>query len=158
MSNVIPQEFSSWYDIGYEHGLSDTHGGVYATMEAPVYDGLQHATRGEVDDYIFGYEDAGGIPPSRAHNETKDWFKKKDPAIQAFRLGYDDTPDWFFEAVSQQEELQSGRRVEMDRATITIHTPDGEMGCGEGDWIIKESNGLLFTCYDNIFSNLYEKA
>ena len=42
--------------------------------------------------------------------------------------------------------------------TISIHTLEGDMLAGYGDWIIKGVKGEFYPCKNDIFEATYEKA
>lgn len=44
-----------------------------------------------------------------------------------------------------------------DGSWFTIETPDGDMRCSLGDWIIKDSNGEFRPCKSDIFIKTYEE-
>lgn len=87
-------------------------------------------------------------------------YRKKPVVIEAFRLGIDNMPDWFFCAVCSNEVTthnEDGRwRGGPDYALIK--TLEGEMRAEYGDWIIQGVKGEIYPCKIDIFDATYEPA
>lgn len=85
-------------------------------------------------------------------------FRKKPVVIEAFRLGYDNMPDWFVEKRSAGQitthNLDGRLRGGPDRALI--QTLEGQMQAEFGDWIIRGIKGECYPCKPDIFEVTYE--
>lgn len=84
-------------------------------------------------------------------------YRKKPLVIEAFRLGYDETPNWF------TEEINRGRSVlyhysegVSTKTEAAIKTLEGTMLAGHGDYIIKGIRGECYPCKPDIFEATYE--
>jgi hypothetical protein len=73
-------------------------------------------------------------------------YVKKPIVVEAFRLGYDDKPEWFVDY-----EFQFARD-----AYIIIETLEGEMRGFMGDMIIKGIKGEIYPCKKDIFDATYD--
>jgi hypothetical protein len=89
-------------------------------------------------------------------------YIKKPVVVEAFRLGFDNIPDWFMDKVTDRTAtLLSDREVndpfDHDHKTMCdIQTLEGVMRGNHGDFIIKGVNGELYPCKPNIFQMTYE--
>ncbi len=80
-------------------------------------------------------------------------YRKKPVVIEAFRIGYDDYPEWF------GLEMYSGRNIIHDvyeGAGCLIETLEGQMKANHGDYIIKGVKGELYPCKPDVFEQTYE--
>ena len=77
-------------------------------------------------------------------------FKKKPVVISAVQ--------WNGSNVSEVALLGGAREYEQDFMgdDLIIHTLEGNMKAGKGDWIIKGVKGELYPCKDDIFKETYE--
>lgn len=86
-------------------------------------------------------------------------YRKKPVVIEAFRLG-DEWPEWWHEKHITNEVTthnEDGRhRGGPDYALI--HTLEGVMRAGKGDWIIRGVKGEIYPCKPDIFAATYEAA
>ncbi len=73
-------------------------------------------------------------------------YRKKPVVIEAFRLGYDETPSW----------IVDGENISLDR--FEIDTLEGTMTALRGDYIIKGVKGELYPCKADIFEATYDKV
>lgn len=92
-------------------------------------------------------------------------YKKKPVVIEAFIMGIDNMPDWFFDkVVSKDITLRSDEKVNpmntnpfYRRETYCeINTLEGIMRADYGDYIIKGVQGEIYPCKPNIFAQTYE--
>lgn len=78
-------------------------------------------------------------------------FRKKPVVIEAFRYGIDSRPGWFEDRVGA---------IDFPIYTFgmycIIHTLEGEMRGGWGDYIIKGVKDELYPCKEEIFRETYE--
>lgn len=85
-------------------------------------------------------------------------FRKKPVAIDAFRLGVDNMPDWFNELriknVVVTGNVDGRYRGGPDYAVID--TLEGQMRAENGDWIIRGIAGEVYPCKPAIFAATYE--
>lgn len=72
-------------------------------------------------------------------------YRKKPITIEAFRLGYDEPPEW---AISVGDMF--------DSSVCQIATLEGVMIANKGDYIIKGVQGELYPCKPDIFEETYE--
>lgn len=79
-------------------------------------------------------------------------FRKKPVVIEAFRMNFEDTPDWFRDRVADGTIVTSG--IEL----WAIKTLEGEMTGRSGDWIIKGVKGEIYPCKPDIFEATYERV
>lgn len=96
-------------------------------------------------------------------------FRKKPVEVEAVQINATDFNghDWdgnpFNEAAPQWllNALKTGQVYpdtpnSTDYAEWRIHTLEGTMLAGPGDWIIRGTAGELYPCKPNIFANIYE--
>ena len=75
-------------------------------------------------------------------------YRKKPVVIEAFRLGYDEPPKWFYESDRLDGIYEDG--------SADIRTLEGVMRANKGDWVIKGVKGEIYPCKDDIFRATYE--
>jgi hypothetical protein len=71
---------------------------------------------------------------------------------EAFKVGRDDLPQWFTDAIDKglvEQEGWGGYR---------IRTLEGNMLADKGDYVIKGLYGELYPCKSNIFEDSYERV
>lgn len=73
------------------------------------------------------------------------WYRKKPVVIEAFRFGYEDTPNWCLATKPIQ-----------GFDTMQIVTLEGVMIANKGDFIIKGVHGEVYPCKPDIFYETYE--
>lgn len=85
-------------------------------------------------------------------------FRKISVTIEAFRLGFDNMPDWFCDARNRNDvtthNIDGRFRGGPDYALIK--TLEGEMRCDYGNYVIKGVQGELYPCRADIFNSTYE--
>ncbi|HGS9152182.1 hypothetical protein I6A76_12720 [Clostridioides difficile] len=91
-------------------------------------------------------------------------FKKKPVEVEAFRwiLGNPNTPKWFYQAFEKgtiwlDESSNSMNLKDEVKKTICIKYKNGVIGATNGDFIIKDSEGKIYSCTFSEFENLYEE-
>ncbi len=80
-------------------------------------------------------------------------YRKKPVVIEAFRLGFDDEPSWYTDAVEAGAAGQS-----IDERMWFVVTLEGKLYAQRGDWIIRGVQGELYPCKPDIFEQTYEVA
>ena len=82
-------------------------------------------------------------------------YRKKPVVIDAFHFGFEDAPEWFIEAVEQDNVTFV---ISADGfAKCKIRTLEGVMEANAKiDYIIKGVNGELYPCKADIFEKTYE--
>lgn len=82
-------------------------------------------------------------------------YRKKPVVIEAFHLGIEDAPEWFIEAVEQDNVAFV---VSPDGCVkCKIRTLEGVMEANAGvDYIIRGVDGELYPCKADIFEKTYE--
>ncbi|CCL55961.1 TPA: hypothetical protein KR283_003805 [Clostridioides difficile] len=90
-------------------------------------------------------------------------FKKKYEEVEAFKwmLGSPNTPRWFYQAFEKgiiwlDESLNSMNRKGQVKKTICIKYGNGVIRANNGDWIIKDSEGKIYSCACGEFEKHYE--
>lgn len=90
-------------------------------------------------------------------------FKKKYEEVEAFKwiLGSPNTPKWFYQAFEKgtiwlDESLNSMNRKGEVKKTICIKYKNGVIRATNGDWIIKDSEGKIYSCTCGDFEKYYE--
>ena len=83
-------------------------------------------------------------------------FRKKPVVVDAFRLGKDYIPDWFFDGDRVSIHCPGNAFNVIGFLTADIETLEGTMHADYGDYIIKGVNGELYPCKPNIFEKTYE--
>lgn len=82
-------------------------------------------------------------------------YRKKPVVIDAFRYGFNERPNWFKKAQSNDEVAcfsQFGGEV----TWCEIKTLEGTMRGEHGDYIIQGVNGEIYPCKPDIFEKTYE--
>lgn len=74
-------------------------------------------------------------------------YRKKPVEVEAFRLGYDEPPEW---AISVGDMF--------DGSVCQIATLEGVMIANKGDYVIKGVQGELYPCKPDIFEQTYDKV
>ena len=88
-------------------------------------------------------------------------YRKKPVVIEAFQFYVDNIPDWFMDAVSNDEVILYNcdhKRYTIDEAYCRIHTLEGWHWCNGGDYVIKGIKGELYPCKADIFNQTYEEV
>lgn len=81
-------------------------------------------------------------------------YRKKPVVIEAFKLGVDNIPDWFMDAVTANNVvLRSNHKSE---TSADIATLEGWHHANYGDYIIRGVKGKLYPCKPDIFDMTYE--
>ncbi|EGT3641199.1 hypothetical protein ACHDL8_002538 [Clostridioides difficile] len=90
-------------------------------------------------------------------------FKKKSEEVEAFKwiLGSPNTPIWFYQAFEKgtiwlDESLNSVNRKGEVKKTICIKYKNGVIRATNGDWIIKDSEGKIYSCTCDEFEKYYK--
>ncbi|HBG4733706.1 TPA: hypothetical protein KQE60_003565 [Clostridioides difficile] len=91
-------------------------------------------------------------------------FKKKSEEVEAFIwiLGNPNTPKWFYQAFEEgtiwlDESLSSMNFKDEVKKTICIKFKNGVIRANSGDFIIKDSEGKIYSCTFSEFEKLYEE-
>lgn len=88
-------------------------------------------------------------------------YRKKPVVIEAFQFYVDNMPDWFMDAVSNDEVILYNcdyKRYTINEAYCRIHTLEGWCWCNGGDYVIKGIKGELYPCKADIFNQTYEEV
>ena len=86
-------------------------------------------------------------------------YVKKPVTVDAFRLGYDGTPDWALNAVENMTLILHGTQYGMQEHTdisADVKTLDGWVCAKYGDYIIRGVKGEIYPCKPDIFEKKYE--
>ncbi|HGS9152432.1 hypothetical protein RYE12_18385 [Clostridioides difficile] len=90
-------------------------------------------------------------------------FKRKSEEVEAFKwiLGSTNTPRWFYQAFEKgtiwlDESLNSMNRKGEVKKTICIKYRNGVIRATNGDFIIKDSEGKIYSCTCGEFEKYYE--
>ncbi|HIE4742952.1 hypothetical protein ND433_01070 [Clostridioides difficile] len=83
-------------------------------------------------------------------------FKKKPVEVEAFRLGYDIEPEWFFENSRVCNFIQE--KCIDGNVSCDLKTLEGTMRANKGDYIIQGVKGEIYSCKADIFEMTYEKV
>lgn len=86
-------------------------------------------------------------------------FRKKPVVIEAFRLGIDNMPDWFMDAVTKNDIILYGQSTGFYHANDTnadIKTLEGWHHANYGDYVIQGIKGEIYPCKPDIFEKTYE--
>jgi len=76
-------------------------------------------------------------------------YRKKPIAIEAFRVGIDETPSW------AEKDVQLHIIQSEGTGYAEVHTLEGVMRCYFGDYIIKGAFGELYPCRADVFEDTY---
>ena len=79
-------------------------------------------------------------------------YRKKPVEVEAFRLGIDEPPCWWYGAVAKNVVKYN----QIDGRSAVIHTLEGDMEARYGDFIIQGVRGELYPCKPDIFWETYE--
>lgn len=90
-------------------------------------------------------------------------YVKKPIVVEAFQLGVDVVPGWFYVAKLVGEDAGC-EIVDIHYKTgeigiiqsCIIYTPEGDMTANKGDFIIKGVKGEIYPCKKDIFEATYE--
>lgn len=77
-------------------------------------------------------------------------YRKKPVVVEAFKLGCEEYPSWFYKKVLEHEIIA---HIE---GYVEIITLEGRMTASVGDYIIKGAQGELYPCKPDIFHETYE--
>lgn len=80
-------------------------------------------------------------------------YIKKPVVVEAFKLGYDDIPNWFIEEMNKNKIYLSDEPTEAD-----IETLEGWHHASYGDYIIRGVKGEIYPCKPDIFVLTYDEA
>jgi hypothetical protein len=80
-------------------------------------------------------------------------YRKKPVEVEAFKLGIDYIPDWFMDAVTENEVILHG---EYGNTNADIHTLEGWIHASYGDYIIRGVKGEIYPCKPDIFLATYD--
>ncbi|MDN9182206.1 hypothetical protein KLJ11_15875 [Clostridioides difficile] len=83
-------------------------------------------------------------------------FKKKPVEVEAFRLGYDIEPEWFFQNSRVCNFIQE--KCIDGNVSCDLKTLEGTMRANRGDYIIQGVKGEIYPCKADIFEMTYEKV
>ena len=86
-------------------------------------------------------------------------YRKKPVVIEAFKLGLDNMPDWFMDAVSTNVVILHGSSSGHHRVPDTnadIYTLEGWHHASFGDYIIRGVKGEIYPCKPDIFEMTYD--
>ncbi len=81
-------------------------------------------------------------------------YRKLPVEIEAVQIGGDESVLMFTETYAGKRQIQCG--YDADCHYILISTPEGVMRAEDGDWIIKDVAGEIYSCKDEIFQQTYE--
>lgn len=82
-------------------------------------------------------------------------YVKKPIEIQAFRLGFDQYPQWFVDAF---EKNQIAVSPSIDGLRVRIPTREGYTIADRGDYIVQGVKGEIYPCKSDIFEETYESV
>lgn len=80
-------------------------------------------------------------------------YVKKPIAIEAFKYGYEQPPDWF-ELACKDKVVQ----VPISGGGLVIDTLEGQMWADVGSYIIQGVQGEIYPCRGDIFEETYLKV
>lgn len=83
-------------------------------------------------------------------------YTKKPITIDAFRFGFDKTPEWFDAKVAEGDARLEPNGDSPEFAKIT--TLEGTLKAQIGDWIAKGIKGEIYPIKHEIFVGLYDPA
>ncbi|HBF1171770.1 TPA: hypothetical protein ACG3I2_002010 [Clostridioides difficile] len=89
-------------------------------------------------------------------------FKKKYEEVEAFKwmLGSPNTPRWFYQAFEKGtiwlDESSNAMNLKDEVKTICIKYKNGVIRATNGDFIIKDSEGKIYSCTCGDFEKYYE--
>lgn len=79
-------------------------------------------------------------------------YRKNPVVVEAFKLGYEEYPSWFYKNVLDHEII-----VDIE-GYVEISTLEGVMIASVGDYIIKGVQGEFYPCKPDIFLETYEEV
>lgn len=79
-------------------------------------------------------------------------YRKKPVVVEAFKLGCEEYPSWFYKKVLEHEIIA---HIE---GYVEIITLEGRMTASVGDYIIKGVQGELYPCKPDIFKQTYDEV
>lgn len=86
-------------------------------------------------------------------------YVQKPPRVEAFRLFSDEEamhtiaiPGWFMDAIQKGDITQSP-----DGSSVHIKTAVGTVEANVGDYILKDSHGMLYPMKAEVFESTYTK-
>lgn len=90
-------------------------------------------------------------------------YRKKSVVVEAFRLGIDPTPEWFVDAMRNDNTTGHFKTIIITRDLVNrpcaeIITLEGTMTAGYADYIIRGVHGEIYPCKPNIFEMTYERV
>ena len=86
-------------------------------------------------------------------------YRKKPVVIEAFRLGIDNIPDWFMNAITKKDAILHGTGTGFYHAHDTnadIKTLEGWLHADYGDYIIQGIKNEIYPCKPDIFEKTYK--
>ena len=86
-------------------------------------------------------------------------YVKKPVTVDAFRLGYDETPDWALNAIANMTLILHGTMMGLRKHTdiyADVETLEGWVCARYGDYIIRGVKGEIYPCKPDIFEKTYE--
>ena len=75
-------------------------------------------------------------------------YRKKPVTIEAFRLGHEEPPEWFWESSRLDGIHEDG--------SVDLRTLEGVMRANPGDWVIRGVEGEIYPCKHSVFEQTYE--
>lgn len=88
-------------------------------------------------------------------------YRKKPVVVEAFKFYIDEFPEWFEDAVINNEVILKKcnfDKYSIEEAHCEIKTLEGVMRGNGGDYIIRGVRGELYPCKSDIFEMTYELA
>lgn len=79
-------------------------------------------------------------------------YRKKPVVVEAFELGNDDIPNWFFSKQFEDDDY----RVEIGKWACIIHETWGTKRVNNGEMIIKGTHGEIYSCKKEIFEATHD--
>jgi len=83
-------------------------------------------------------------------------YVKKPVVVEAFQLGVDDVPIWFFDDQNKTKRQLFWDIDKINFKECEIITLEGKMTAKKGDMIIKGIQGEIYPCKKDIFDASYE--
>lgn len=85
-------------------------------------------------------------------------FRKKPIVIEAFQFTQQVVDDVLAGRITLHDDLQvyAGRDGNVNDPRVAVHTLEGGMIAGLGDWIITGVSGEHYPCKDDIFRRTYD--
>lgn len=84
-------------------------------------------------------------------------FRKKPVVIEAFRFGYDFSPNWWVAAMARDDVIIY-KDEDSGLMFARINTLEGWHRANIGDYIIRGVKGELYPCKADIFEMTYEEV